>query len=289
MYNSDGYIFIDMSEADFNKASQHINGLYDRIRSVIKANKLVVVINANNYAPMAATIKISGILMEIITDIYIFTINSNDILIIKENSGSFTEVTIVPALLDGVKIADFSVGDQVGSLYAPRQQSEINDNLTSLNTTFSSDKIVELLSNITIDDLSDIGDVDITNISDGDILSYDALSNNWINIPKPSGAEVDIITPSYVSNKVSGVLGSFFKLGKILFVSINFSCSTEDNRHILFTLSGINVANDDQFIYLANNTNKFISLHNNGDDLNIRTAAVSFPSSVYLNFIALLN
>lgn len=148
MYNSDGYIFIDMSEADFTKASQHITGLHDRIRSVIKANKLIIVINANNYAPMAATVKISGILMEIITDIYIFTINSNDILIIKENSGSFTEVTIVPALLDGVKIADYSVGDQVGSLYAPKQQSEINDSISSTTTTYSSDKIDDLVSDL---------------------------------------------------------------------------------------------------------------------------------------------
>ena len=289
MYNSDGYIFIDMSEADFTKASQHINGLYDRIRSVIKANKLIVVINANNYAPMAATIKISGILMEIITDIYIFTVNSNDILIIKENSGSFTEVTIVPTLLSGVKIADYSVGDQEGSLYAPKQESEINDNLISTNTTYSSDKIVDLLSDVTIENLSDIEDIDINSISDGDILSYDATSNNWINIPKPSGAEVDVITPSYVSNKVSGVVGSFFKLGKVLFVSLNFTCSTEDNRHTLFTLSGMNVANNDQLICLVNNSTKYISLHNNGDDLNIRTATVSFPPTVYLNFIALLN
>lgn len=289
MYNSDGYIFIDMSEADFTKASQHITGVYDRIRSVIKANKLVVVINANNYAPMAATVKITGILMEIITDIYIFTVNSNDILIIKENSGSFTEVTIVPSLLDGVKIADYSVGDQEGSLYAPKQQSEINDNQTSLNTTFSSYKIIELLSGITIDDLSDIGDVDITNISDGDILSYDALSNNWINIPKPSGAEVDIITPTFISDKVTNFKGSIFKLGKVLFVSVNFSCTEQNNRQILLTLSNLNVVNDGQIIYLENNVNYTITLDNSDNDLNIRTHNVSFPNIVSLNFIALLN
>lgn len=289
MYNSDGYIFIDMIEADFTKASQHITGLYDRIRSVIKANKLVVVINANNYAPMAATVKISGILMEIITDIYIFTINSNDILIIKENSGSFTEVTIVPSLLSGIKIADYSVGDQEGSLYAPEQQSEINDNTESNSTTYSSQKINQLLSDITIDNLSDIEDVDINSISDGDILSFDALSNKWINIAKPSGAEVDVITPSYVSNKVSSVSGSFFKLGKILFVSVKFSCSTEDNRHILFTLPNMNAATDGQIIYLENSTNHTITLDNNGTNLNIRTHVVSFPNYVFLNFVALLN
>lgn len=205
MYNSDGYIFIDMSEADFTKASQHINGLYDRIRSVIKANKLVVVINANNYAPMAATIKISGILMEIITDIYIFTINSNDILIIKENSGSFTEVTIVPALLDGVKIADYSVGDQEGSLYAPKQQSEINDNLISNLTTYSSSKIEALLSDVTIEELDDIGDVIINSPSNDQVLSFDETSNKWINKNAPqSGTLVKHITITSFSTGSTG-------------------------------------------------------------------------------------
>lgn len=289
MYNSDGYIFIDMSEADFTKASQHITGLYDRIRSVIKANKLIVVINANNYAPMAATVKITGILMEIITDIYIFTINSNDILIIKENSGSFTEVTIVPALLDGVKIADYSVGDQVGSLYAPEQQSEINDNIESLLTTYSSVKINQLLSDVTIENLSDIEDIDISSIADGDILSYDSTSNNWINIPKPSGAEVDIITPSFISDNVTNLKGSIFKLGKVLFVSVNFSCTEQNNRRVLLTLSNLNVVNDGQIIYLENNVNYTITLDNSDNDLNIRTHAVSFPNIVFLNFIALLN
>lgn len=141
MYNSDGYILIDMSEADITKTNQYIKGIYQRIVNVIDTNKLVLVINAGDLTPMAAVVTKTFNYYVITTQAYIFTINSNDIVIIEQAGEASVDVAIVPTLLDGVKIADYQVGVVSGSIYAPQQQSEINDSTTSTLTTWSSDKI----------------------------------------------------------------------------------------------------------------------------------------------------
>ena len=147
MYNSDGYILIDLSNADMSKSNQYMPGLYHRVTvDCLGVNKLALVINAGNLTPMSAVINRSLNYYVITTSLYIFKINSNDILIIEEAGTTTVEVSIVPALLEGTKIADFQVGDTIGSLYAPTQQSEINDTVPSEHTTFSSDKINTLLS-----------------------------------------------------------------------------------------------------------------------------------------------
>ena len=145
-YNSDGYILIDMKEADITQSSQYIPGIYNRIvEEVTKANKLAVVINAGKLTPMAAAINKMLNYYVITTSLYIFKVNSNDIVIIEQAGGSTVEVSIVPTLLSGTKIADFAIGDQEGSLYAPTQQTEINDSVKSDHLTWSSDKIDTLL------------------------------------------------------------------------------------------------------------------------------------------------
>ena len=146
MYNSDGYILIDLSSADMSKSNQYMPGLYHRVtKDCLGVNKLALVINAGDLTPMSAVINRSLNYYVITTCLYIFKINTNDILIIEQAGSSSVEVAIVPALLEGTKIADFQVGDTIGSLYAPTQQSEINDNVPSDHTTFSSDKINTLL------------------------------------------------------------------------------------------------------------------------------------------------
>lgn len=146
MYNSDGYVMIDMKDVNMSQSSQHITGIYNRVVSVIDTNKLALIINAGSNTPMAAVVHKRLNYYVINTTLYIFTINSNDIVIIEEAGTSTVDVTIVPTLLDGEKIADFAVGATEGSLYAPRQQSEINDNVTAVNSTWSSSKINNELS-----------------------------------------------------------------------------------------------------------------------------------------------
>lgn len=146
MYNSDGYVLIDLTGVDITKTNQHLIGIYNRVLTVIDINKLALVINAGDLTPMAAVVHKKLNYYVINTPLYIFTINSNDIIMIEEAGEATVDVAIVPALLDGVKIADFTVGSIEGSLYAPEQQSEINDNITTDYTTWSSDKINTELS-----------------------------------------------------------------------------------------------------------------------------------------------
>lgn len=141
MYNSDGYVMIDMSDVDLTKSSQNIPGIYKRVLEVIDTNKLALIVNADNNTPMAAVVHKKLNYYKITTLLYIFTINTNDIVIVEESGEATVDVEIVPTLTSGTKIADFSIGSIEGELFAPPQQSEINDNVTAVNSTWSSTKI----------------------------------------------------------------------------------------------------------------------------------------------------
>lgn len=141
-YNSDGYILIDLKEADIALTTQHISGLYNRVaEEVAKVNKLAIVINAGDLTPLAAVVQKTLNYYVVTTSIYIFKINSNDILIIEEAGEVTVDVSIVPTLTEGVKVADFAIGTTEGSIYAPEFQTEINDSVTSDHLTWSSEKI----------------------------------------------------------------------------------------------------------------------------------------------------
>ena len=147
MYNnSDGYILIDMKDVNMTLSTQHINGIFNRIVEVIDTNKLAVVINAGDNTPMAAIVHKKFNYYIINTTLYIFTINSNDIVIVEEAGESTVDVEIVPTLMSGTKIADFAIGAVTGELFSPTPTSEINDNVTAENSTWSSDKINTELS-----------------------------------------------------------------------------------------------------------------------------------------------
>lgn len=157
MYNSDGYVLIDMSDVDITRSSQNIPGIFNRVVEVIDTNKLALIINAGNNTPMAAIVHKKLNYYVINTTLFIFTINSNDIVIVEEAGEATVDVTIVPTLTEGTKIADFAIGSVEGSLYAPEQQSEINDNVTASNTTWSSDKInTELSGKVDSSDLATV-------------------------------------------------------------------------------------------------------------------------------------
>lgn len=146
MYNSDGYVMIDMSDVDLTRSSQNIPGIYKRVLEVIDTNKLALIVNAGNNTPMAAVVHKKLNYYKITTLLYIFTINTNDIVIVEESGEATVDVEIVPTLTEGTKIADFSIGTVEGELFAPPQQSEINDNVTAVNSTWSSSKISTELS-----------------------------------------------------------------------------------------------------------------------------------------------
>ncbi len=213
--DTDGYIIIDMKGIDVSRASQSVPGLYEKVEPVLDANKLVIVNNAGNHTPLPGSCIKSSNYIRITTDIYIFTINSNNILIIEANGSSITvDVSIIPAYSEGTKIADFEINGQSGELYIPAYPDIINDSVASDHTVFSSDKVNTLLSGkadtsaiptktsdldndsgfITSsdipaipDDLNDLSDVDISGASDAQVLTYDAISGKWVNATSPSG------------------------------------------------------------------------------------------------------
>lgn len=224
--DSDGYILIDMGAADISKSTQSIVGFYDRIVEAINVNKLVLVINFGTYSPMPAIAHKKLNYYEIVTNLYKITINSNDIVIIEETGESTVDVSIVPTLQSGVKIADFAIGEVEGSIYAPEQVDVINDNVTAENTTWSSDKIdneldakadtsslatvatsgsyADLTNKPTIPaDLDDLSDVTLTTPTNGQTLVYDSTSEQFVNATPPSGvtalsqlSDVSLTTPA---------------------------------------------------------------------------------------------
>ena len=213
--DTDGYIIIDLKGIDVSRASQSVPGLYEKVEPVLDANKLVIVNNAGNHTPLPGSCIKSSNYIRITTDIYIFTINSNNILIIEANGSSITvDVSIIPAYSEGTKIADFEINGQSGELYIPAYPDIINDSVASDNTVYSSDKVNTLLSGkadtsaiptktsdldndsgfITSsdipaipDDLNDLSDVAISSASDAQVLTFDAISGKWVNATSPSG------------------------------------------------------------------------------------------------------
>ena len=194
-YNSDGYILIDMKEADITQSSQYIPGIYNRIAlEVTKANKLAVVINAGKLTPMAAAINKMLNYYVITTSLYIFKVNTNDIVIIEQAGGSTVEVSIVPTLLSGTKIADYAIGDQEGSLYAPEFQTEINDSVKSDHLTWSSDKIdTELGSKANTADLATVA----TTGAYSDLIGPPTIPTKVSELQNDSGYITDSALSSY--------------------------------------------------------------------------------------------
>ena len=216
-YNSDGYILIDLKEADITQSTQHISGLYNRVaEEVAKINKLAIVINAGSLTPLAAVVQKTLNYYVVTTSIYIFKINSNDILIIEEAGEVTVDVSIVPTLTEGVKVAAFAIGTTEGSIYAPEFQTEINDSVTSDHLTWSSDKIDTALSAKA--DTSDLATV-ATSGSYTDLSNKPTIPTKTSELTNDSGfitsAQVPTIDDSVIaldkvwsSSKTSSELGN---------------------------------------------------------------------------------
>ena len=216
-YNSDGYILIDLKEADIALTTQHISGLYNRVaEEVAKVNKLAIVINAGDLTPLAAVVQKTLNYYVVTTSKYIFKINSNDILIIEEAGEVTVDVSIVPTLTEGVKVADFAIGTTEGSIYAPEFQTEINDSVTSDHLTWSSEKIDDELDLKA--DSADLAEV-ATSGSYNDLSNKPSIPTKTSDLTNDSGfitsAQVPTIDDTVVSSssvwssyKTSDVLGN---------------------------------------------------------------------------------
>ena len=221
-FNSDGYILIDLKEADMTKSSQSLPGLYNRVvEEVKKVNKLAIVINAGDLTPMAAIVNRTLNYYVITTNLYIFKINTNDILIIEEAGEVTIDVSIVPTLLSGTKIADYVIGTTEGSLYAPTQQTEINDNTKSDHTTWSSDKIDTLLG--TKADSSSLATV-ATSGSYTDLSNKPNIPTKTSDLQNDSGFITSAQVPTIDDNAVDQTkIWSSYKVSNELSIKANTS------------------------------------------------------------------
>jgi hypothetical protein len=271
MYNSDGYILIDFTGVDITKSNQYLKGIYNRIVSVIDTNKLALVINAGTLSPMASIVRKTFNYYVITTNLYIFTINTNDIIVIQEAGESTVDVSIVPSLLEGVKIADFTIGATEGSIYAPEQQSEINDNVTGSNTTWSSDKLsTELASKANIASLSTVattGDYD-------DLLDKPSIPSKTSDLTNDSGfitsAQVPTIDDNTVASdkvwssyKTSAEIGTKANSNDVYTITeVDTALSRKANSNDVYTITEVdtalsgkqdNIVESDTVVTLASN------------------------------------
>ena len=145
-YNSDGYIMFDFSGVNFTRTNQTIDGIYQKCRDIIGTNKFIIVINANNKTPLPSACSFVNNQYVIESVLYSFTISSNDNLLIKKNT-SASEL--------------------------------IDDDHKSNSTTYSSNKIEQLIGNSSIDRITftiDAGETVIT-ITDNKIVDNKAY---WV-------------------------------------------------------------------------------------------------------------
>lgn len=82
-----------------------------------------------------------------------------------DNSGK-TEVNVEPSLSSGVKVADITVDEETKSIFAPNPPTVKNN-------------------------ISEMNDVELTDLSDGQILKYDDTEEKWINADETGGTEVE--------------------------------------------------------------------------------------------------
>lgn len=200
MFNSDGYILLDFTGVDITKSNQYLKGIYQRVINSIDTNKLALVINAGDLTPQAAIIHKRLNFYVITTSLYIFTVNSNDIIIIEQAGEAQVDVSIVPTLTEGVKVADFTIGAVEGSIYAPEFQTEINDNVTASNTTWSSDKIDDELDLKA--DSSSLATVATTGDYD-DLLNKPSIPTKTSDLTNDSGFITSAQVPTIDDNAVA--------------------------------------------------------------------------------------
>ena len=138
---------------------------------------MCVLMQGETYASSDVTFTISELVIsqkerQLIRNIYLYDYTAKAWLKYKPFSGSTSGgdeggsvVAIEPTLTQGTKIADFSIDGETGSLYAPNGGS-----------------------------ISELDDVDIEDLANGEILKYNSTTEKWENAADTGGADAVEIT-----------------------------------------------------------------------------------------------
>lgn len=185
-YNSDGYIMFDFSGVNFARTNQTVDGIYQKCRDIIGTNKFIIVINANGKTPLPSVCSFVNNQYVIESVLYSFTISSNDNLLIKKNT-SASEL--------------------------------IDDDHTSISTTYSSNKINQLINSISINRLTftiDAGETGIT-ITDSKIVDNKAY---WVgfNVYGITASSIQVSPENHTINIVLSDAYSYDVNGEVLIV-----------------------------------------------------------------------
>ena len=175
-FNSDGYIMVDFTEVDFTRTNQTIDGLFERVKSVVGTNKFVLVINANHRTPLPATVTITNNQYVIQAVVYTFSIASNDLLHIQRNYPPESDLIQDDVISILTTWSSYKINEELQS------KTEIDDTTISDSSTWSSNKINdELEDKANITALADYQPLlttgDYINISENNVISSNAGSN----------------------------------------------------------------------------------------------------------------
>lgn len=176
-YNSDGYIMFDFSGVNFSRTNQTIDGIYQKCREIIGTNKFIIVINANGKTPLPSVCSFVNNQYVIESVLYSFTISSNDNLLIKKNT-SASEL--------------------------------IDDDHQSISTTYSSNKIEQLIGSSSIGRIKftiDAGETGITIINNKivDNKAYWVGFDNYAVTASSVQVNVEIHAVSIVLSEIQEV------------------------------------------------------------------------------------
>lgn len=175
--------------------------------------------------------------------------------------GGGDTVTITPVLLSGTQIATFSINGVSGSIYAPTGGGGASA-------------------------LDDLTDVDITTPSAGDILIYDAINGEWVNVA-PSAATSDalIITKtssSTVDKTASEITAAFSAHRRIVLERTSGGDEIELNRAInssnYLSLYFVDVSYSADVVYF---TEYRVQVNKQNDAVTFSTLSSSEPLYVF--------
>lgn len=173
--------------------------------------------------------------------------------VISSNITPGSTVTVTPSLVSGTKVADYSIDGTSGALYAPTPSvddvevdgaSVVSSGVATINTMTgatsqangakglvpqptTADKDKYLKGDGTWDTpsggggasaMSDLTDVNLTSLANGQILKYDSANQEWVNanesgggssvIPNPTGTPTDTLDTVSIDGTIYEIQGS---------------------------------------------------------------------------------